>query len=271
MLDVYGRYELDDTGLKSYTRSAVRMKSLLCLIEGEKDAERIRAAINTDATTTLHSLKELINEELVVRTAEGYRLTNLGKIHAIKLDELVSTVATIGQQKNFFSNHDIRGIPLEHLRTIGMLYQDEPLVSDTTAPFSRQAYLIRELSEAREIRCISSIIAPGYPEAIVNATRAGAKVDLVLTESVLRIIQRDYGDLLRELIRSGNFTLYKPKADDLRLFLMVNESNLFLGMYRFDGDYDMENILIATGEKARGWGLDLFKYYYENSSIRQID
>jgi predicted transcriptional regulator len=209
MLDVYGQYELDDSGLKSYTRSTVRMKLLLSLIEGEKDAGRIRTEINTDTTTTLHSLKELINEELVVRTAAGYRLTNLGKIHAIKLDELVSTVATIGQQKNFFLNHDIRGIPLEHLRTIGMLYQDEPLVSDTAAPFSRQAYLIRELSEAREIHCISPIIAPGYPEAIINAARGGAKVDLVLREPVLRIIQRDYGDLLSELMRSDNVRLYK--------------------------------------------------------------
>jgi predicted transcriptional regulator len=271
MLDVYGQYELDDSGLKSFTRSTVRMKLLLCLIEGETDAGKMRAKINTDTTTMLHSLKELINEELVVRTAEGYSLTNLGAIQAIKLDELVSTVATIGQQMNFFLNHDMGGIPVEHLRTIGMLYQDEPLISDTAAPFSRQAYLIRELSEARKIRCISSIIAPGYPEAIVNATRDGAKVDLMLTESVIRIIQRDYGDLLRELMRSDNVRLYKPKADDLRLFLMVNESNLFLGMYRFDGDYDMENILISTGEKARKWGLGLFKYYSENSSIWRID
>jgi predicted transcriptional regulator len=143
------------------------------LIEGETDAGKMRVKINTDNTTVLH---------------------------AIKLDELVSTVATIGQQKNFFLNHDIGGIPVEQLRTIGMLYQDEPLISDTTAPFSRQAYLIRELNEAREIHCISSIIAPGYPEAIVNATRDGARVDLVLTDSVLRIIQRDYGDLPKRAI-----------------------------------------------------------------------
>jgi predicted transcriptional regulator len=156
-------------------------------------------------------------------------------------------------------------MPSMYQKMIGMLYQEQLMEFDSDAPFSKQQCLIKAMRESKEIRCVSSIIDPRYPDAIANSVRNGAEVDLVLTKKIFRHIQINHSNLMKELFGRDNLRFNIANASDIKIAFMVTESNLFLGLYRFDGSYDMENIIVCRGEEPRRWGLSLFEYYRENS------
>jgi len=104
-------YDLAEPKLKAFTRSAVRMKVLLNLLEEEKNVGGLEKELGIRTSTILHSIKEMIEEDIMAKTTKGYALTNVGRIQALVLDELVSTIVTLDQHKDFWLTHDISGIP----------------------------------------------------------------------------------------------------------------------------------------------------------------
>ena len=95
------RYDYAEAQIKAFTRSGVRAKIMLSLKDGYKTAAEMEGFIGIRSTTILHTLKEMSEADLVKRSANGYALTNIGKIEALLLDDLVSSIAALDEHKNF--------------------------------------------------------------------------------------------------------------------------------------------------------------------------
>ncbi len=254
------KYDLAGTKLKAFTRSAIRSKLMFCLLEKSQDAAELEKKMRIRSTTIHHSVRELIDENLVAKKDGGYELTNTGRIQVLVLERLVDTFAALVHYQDFWLNHDISGIPLELQKNIGMLARAEIITSDSSAPLRTHEYILAELYKAREIHGASPVIYSGYSEAIARAVERGTQIDLILTDKILNIVKKDYTDLVRELLRHENFRLYGTAAEVKEAFT-VTDTILSLGLFRLDGDYDIGNDLVCRGDKAMKWGMDLFDYY----------
>lgn len=262
-------YDLAESKFKAFTRSAMRTKIMLCLLENGRDAKDIGSEIGIRSTTIHHSIKEMVDEKLVAKTDLGYRLTNLGRVQALLLEKLVGTIAAIDQHEDFWLNHDLRGIPLELQKNIGMLVQSEVITSDSSAPLRAYENFLAELGRAREIHGVSPVIYPGNSEAIARAVERGALVDLILTREIMQVVAREYNDIIKMLLKHHNFRLYSTDVEVMEAFT-VTETVLSLGLFRLNGDYDIGNDLICKGEGARKWGMELFNHYL-TTSRRVVD
>ena len=76
------RYDLAESDLKSFTRSSIRTKVMLALMEKEMTAGELEKTIVIRTSTILHSIRDLIENNLVNKTARGYSLTNVGRMQA---------------------------------------------------------------------------------------------------------------------------------------------------------------------------------------------
>lgn len=253
-------YDLAESKLKAFSRSAMRTKVMLCLLEKERDAKDIGNEIGIRSTTIHHSITEMVEEKLVAKTDTGYGLTNLGRVQALLLEKLLGTIVAIDQHEDFWLNHDLRGIPLELQKNIGMLVQSEVIASDSSAPLRAYENFLAELGRAEEIHGVSPVIYPGNSEAIARAVERGALVDLILTREILQIVASEYKDILKALLKHRNFRLYSIDAEVKEAFT-VTDTLLSLGLFRLNGDYDIGNDLICKGEGARKWGMELFNHY----------
>ncbi len=262
------KYDLAGARLKAFTRSANRSKLMLCLLEKAQDAAELEKKMRIRPTTIHHSIKELIDENLVAKKDWEYELTNIGRVQALILAGLVNTVAAIDHHRDFWLNHDISGIPPELQKNIGMLAHAEVITSDSSAPLRTHEYFLAELCKAREIHGVSPVIYPGYSEAIARGVEMDTQIDLILTDKILDIVAKDYTDLVRGLLQHDNFRLYSTAAE-VREAFTVTDTVLSLGLFRLNGDYDIGNDLVCKGDKARKWGMDLFDYYLSIST--QID
>ncbi len=254
------KYNLAEDVLKSFTRSAIRTKVMLCLLKGDLSASDLGDKLGSRASTILHTIKDMTEENLVAKTPQGYALTNVGRIQALILENLVNTIRVLDQHKDFWLNHDINGIPEDLLAKVGMLGQSEILKGDRAAVLKTQEYWFSEVIKSKEVMGFSPIIAPMYPIAIAKAIENGAKVELILTRPILDIVLKEYKEQIKTLLDTGKFNLYCINQD-IKMAYTVTDSYLSLGLFRLDGTYDLGNDLNCFGNEARTWGIELFKYH----------
>lgn len=260
------KYDLAETKLKAFTRSAVRTKVMLCLLEKELNAGELEKEMGLRATTILHSLKELSEEKLVTKRDRGYRLTNIGRIEAMILEELIGTIVTLDRHWDFWMTHDMSDIPVKLQMNLGMLVQSHLITADPTSILKSHEHFLEELMKTKEIHGVSPIIAPGHTEVISKAVENGARVELILTNAVFNAVLKDHSDILNRLLQSDNFHLYIIKKE-IKVAFTVTDSLISLGLYRLDNGYDLVNDLFCEGETSHAWGMELFNYYLDQSTM----
>lgn len=259
-------FDLAEGQLKAFTRSAVRTKIMLCLMDKELSAGDLEDEMGIRVSTILHSMKEMVEEDLAKRSPGGYSLTNIGKIQALLLNGLVSATVALDQRKAFWLSHDISSIPENLLIKIGMISQSHIMEADPAALLKVAQHAIAEMVKAKEIYGLSPIIIPGFSEAIIKAVENGANVNLILTESIIKEVVEQYHKEIKDLLLHSNFKLYHL-SEEVKVAFTVIDSLLSLGLYRIDGGYDLGKDLICIGPVARSWGLELFEYYQKSSTL----
>jgi predicted transcriptional regulator len=122
------------------------------------------------------------------------------------------------------------------------------------------------MAKAKEIQGVSPIIVPGYADMIARNVKGGAKVDLILTDNILKIVCEQHCGLLKDLLMQDNFRLYRTDLE-VKVAFTVTESMLDLGLFRLDGSYDLGADLVCIGEGSINWGRELFEHYRSLSQI----
>ena len=141
--------------LKSIAKSETRIKILMALNEGGKNLNQLRDEIGLTSSAILHSMRNMGIENLILKTKEGYFLTNIGKSQAILLNGLINSMSALSKTEDFWLNHDISGIPEVLLRGIGDLRDCEVIRGTTTDLFRVHSEFIKILTFAQNLILIS--------------------------------------------------------------------------------------------------------------------
>ena len=254
--------------VRAFASSELRMNILLCLKNESKDIKDLQTELGGRNTTILHALRDMSDSDLVARDRDGYKLTNLGKLKAGLLSEILRTLNKLEERPGYWLNHDISGIPSMLLERIGMLFQSEIIFSDPSEPLKCHQTLESMLARSKSIRAVlPALIFPKGSDAFISALRRGSGLDLLLTEEVTGFLITEDGVLDPEFKKSFKFDNFRLRLsrDYMKLVLVVTESFVYLGLFREDGVYDIASGTIYTGECAVTWGTKLFEYYADGS------
>ena len=231
------RYQLVEADLKMFSRSGVRSKIMLILLEGGRTVGELEKITNTRPTTLLHSIKDLIDLDLVEKKHQVYSLTNIGRIQAIALEDLLNTIITINQHHKFWRYHDLSSIPIELQKSIGMLGRGEIIEDAPETPLKLWEDFINSLLTAKAIRSITPILIKGFLAAIPKAIKNGADVEIIVTNTVLEAIS-EWKDIINKDLKKGNFRLFLIDYD-VKVSFTMTESFLKLGLANIDGSFDL--------------------------------
>ena len=230
-MDTGNLYDLAEGQIKGFTRSSVRAKIFLCLKDGPMVVRDIERSIGTRTSTILHSVKDMIDDGLVAKTSKGYELTNIGKIQAILLNDLISCIVALDQNKDFWQSHDISGIPIELQKKIGMLTESEVLKDDTVAILSTQEYFISELKMAKVDIWRFSYYCARLCRSDSICCGEGLSGRFDINKKILDIVIKENSDALQHLLSIEGFRLYSIE-DDITVAFTVTDRILSLGLFR---------------------------------------
>jgi predicted transcriptional regulator len=104
------------------------------------------------------------------------------------------------------------------------------------------------------------------PRRAINMPQAISAPSSLLTAFV-----KDIGkDVVRKGLTEGNFSL-KYLDEDIKIALAISNKFVSVGLFKKDGTYDQNRLLLSDRKKAISWALDLFKSYDDSGVAFNMD
>jgi predicted transcriptional regulator len=239
---------------------SLRTKVLHFLIEGnEMNTLSMSKKLGVHQSSISHVIKDMIDERLIFRSSHGYRLTNMGRVYTHYMDNFDEMLGSLNRHRDFIIDHEIGGIPANHLAMIGLVLRGrDSMPANTLKPYHKNRFMHDQLKESRRICAVLSTLVPEQLAAALEAAKKGAQIKAILSREVLNSLKKDFIGLFDEALRCKTVEIYVN--DDARLSLAITDRNLFLSLHRLDGSYDFDNLIICEDEESMIWGKAVFRH-----------
>jgi len=239
-------------------RSELKVKILLSLLKGVRKPAGIKAEVGSSETTILHALRDLETQNLVFKHGKFYKLTPLGVIEALIVEEVSSTIEVLDKFSDFWLFHDVKNLPPDLLKSIGSLKDSILIQTKPTELSSVHEAFLNILLTSKKIKGVSPIFHQDYVAIIKQILSQGASVDLIFTTPVLRkTLDLADPELMTKYVEAERLKIFI--RDDSKFALTVTENCFSLGLFTLAGDYDYTTDLISYSKEALEWGEKLFE------------
>ena len=251
-------------------RSELKLNMLSSLLRGEKKLGAMRDELGSSGSTIIHALKDLEEMSLTRQEGKYYKLTSLGVMEAMLIEEASLSMKVLERFQDFWLQHDITAIPGHLLQRIGAL-QDSTLIQDNSMALDRvHVTFQRLLMASRRVWGVSPIFHSDYVGAFQRLLGEGATVDLILTRGVLdkTLTLADTEQIIDYIMRDK---LRVFLTEELRIALTVTENGFSMGLFMKDGEYDYTRDLVSSSSKAIEWGEELFRHHLKEAKRLDIE
>ncbi len=216
-----------------------------------------------------HTLKELMEEGMVVKKGKSYSLSNVGIIQKNTQEWMGKTLRCLAEHRDFIMSHDLTGIPPAFQVTLGVVCDGREIIdNDPAIPSRIKEIVLPLLSQAKSFLVASSTLVPEHQITVGQAVREGGRLQTVTTPRIIQELRlKSY--ILRDASLRGRTELFS--RSEINLHLMVTETHLFLALPRLDRTYDLENIIISKDPQALEWGRMLFYYFLSSAELVDLN
>jgi predicted transcriptional regulator len=149
---------------------------------------------------------------------------------------------------------------------IGNLSNSQLIESEHANVYKSHEKHIQVVQDSQEIRGVSPIFYPIYTETFRGIIEKGVKVELILTDAVLKrtINSHDQGtEDMKKLLSTGNLTIWTIK--DAKVAFTVTDKFMTMGLFLPNGTYDSNKLLFSDHNDSLTWSNKLFEYYRQRA------
>jgi len=251
---------LIDTMLNSEKRKNL----LLLLIEGEKDRDEIKTALNVTSTAIIPQIKKLKECGLVIQEEDHYRLSNMGEILVENMLPYLNIVEVFEENREYWLTHDLTGIPWQLLKRLGELGNYLIIEPDLNYLFEFPREFKENIFKSSFVKAFTAYFHPEYPAIYSKLAEQDVNVSLVLTPSVMERFQKDYAEQMKKLEDSDSTELMITNEICGLATIVTTDRFLFLCFFNKSGHYD-HRIIMSFDPRALQWSQALFLQYREKA------
>lgn len=251
--------------------SEKRKNVLLLLLEGPKDIETIKKALNASATAVQPQVKKLKEQHLVVQEKNLYRLSEIGRVVVEKMKPLVDTLAVLEKNASYWAEREVNEIPPFLLQRISELGHCNVIEPQIDYMFELIPEYVRNVRMAKEMNATISYFHPLFPSFFLEIAEKGIPISLVIPESILKRWIEDYREQTEKYLKKENAKLFV--CTDCERIPAVAAADNFMAMALFPKNTVFDRKYIICFEPgALAWGKELYDYYEQRSEqIKNID
>ncbi|MBQ2666206.1 transcriptional regulator FilR1 domain-containing protein [Methanobrevibacter sp.] len=189
-------------------------------------------------------------KKLVYRKANKYYLVNLLKLQIKNILEFSITVNLLEKFFNIVEGHLVCGIPKKSVEAMHLLEESELLESDCVDIDKTFNFIDDTLARANGVRCI----LPIYHENINSRLN-----ELASQEKFVEIRSPNpVFDVYEDNSHVKNLSSFKAENNFL---LIVTNERMILGLFRKNGFFDQNRLLISESKDSLKWANGLFLHF----------
>ena len=255
-------YNLDND-IKFLAKSEIRLKILSELQKRPKSIKEIVKDTKITYSSVSSNLTKLEEHEYIVKAKNKYHINPLSKIYYDSLMDFKASIDLINDFNEFWGKHDINQLSIDSIQNINDL-KDSKLIETTPIDIYKTHNVIKErINESKNIKAIFPYLHPEYPHLIEDMLKKEGCVELLIPRNMFReTIFKIDNETRKNAAKNGKLKVYTTK-NDLRLYLTVCDNSMSLGLFKNDGSFDQNRILLSESEKSLSWANNLFETILE--------
>ena len=231
-------YDLNNE-IQFLAKSEIRLK---IIGELEKNPKTVKELVNTTNITyssISSNLVKLEERNYVIKKKNKYHLKPLSKIYYRNLMDFKMSVDLITTFDDFWGRHNIDQLTLDSIQNINDL-KDSELIKTTPLDIYKTHNTIE------------------YPQLIENILKNNGKVEIVLPRNMFsKMILEINEDIRKPATAKGDLKVYAT-SKELNLYLTLCDDTMSLGLFKNDGSFDQNRLLVSSSEKSQKWANNLF-------------
>lgn len=248
--------------LKHVTNSVIRLQILLCLFDGEMSMKEINNSTGLSYSSISNVIHNLEAEGSVIRESRNYKITNVMELYLNNLIEFNESIKILEEFSDFFNNHKVKNISFESASNLYQLKDCCIIESCGTDVRKTQNFIIDSLKASNSIKAILPISFKELTNTLIDSIRYNKNVELLVFNSIYEEIidNIDLNDI------GAKINFFK---DNFNFMLIITENIVIFGLYKKDGVFDQNRLLLTKSDSGFKWANDLFKSF-KNKKIDKI-
>jgi predicted transcriptional regulator len=264
--NIFDNYEQIKEEIKFFTNSEIRLRILKCLNEKDLAMSNIYNETNLSYSSISSNVHKLEDRDYVYNDNGKYKLNDLAKIKLLDLMELNKLFDFTDDFFDFWNDHDVKNIYPEGLKNLNRLYGSKLIESSLENIYKPHNVFKSNILKSMNIKSIFPFIHPEYPNIFRKLIENGAKIKILLPNNIFpNFIRTLDKDMVKNAVENNLFEIKSLKSE-IKMSLTVTDNFMSLGIFKNDGSYDQNRILISCKESAIEWGNEVFNHYYNSSN-----
>ena len=246
--------------LKFLVKSEIRMK---ILSELHKQPNNIRGIVKKTKITyssVSSNIGKLEKRNYITKTNKKYHVNPMTEVYFNSIMEFKQSVDLINTYDKFWDKHNLNQLSIESVKNISDL-KDSKIIETTPIDIFKTHNATKEqIMQSENVKAIFPYLHPEYPKLIEGVLNNQGSAELIVPQSIFKELILKIDRKTRKIAKdNGRLKIYKSE-NDLNLYLTLCDKNISLGLFKDDGSFDQNRILISDNPKSKLWADELFEH-----------
>jgi predicted transcriptional regulator len=246
--------------IKFLAKSEIRLK---ILSELNKNPDNVRGLVKKTKITyssVSSNIGKLEKGNYIKKVNKKYYVNPMTEVYFNSLMEFKQSVDMINTYDSLWDKHDLNQLSIESIKNITDLKNSKMIETTPVDIFKTHNTISEQMKKSKNIKAIFPYLHPEYPELIENVLKNNGSVELIIPHSIFKELVFPINEKIRrKSVKKGKLKVYDFK-NDLNLYLALCDENISLGLFKNDGSFDQNRILISNNSKSYLWAMELFEH-----------
>ena len=256
---MYNHNEINND-IRFLAQSEIRMKILSELYKHPDDVRGLVKKTNITYSSVSSNINKLEENNYIKKIEKKYYVNHMAKIYLKTLMDFKRSIDIINNYDSFWNKHNITQLSIDSMKNITDLKNAQLIETTPLDIYKTHNAIKNQLIESKEVKAIFPYLHPEYPKIIETILKNDGSVKLIVPKTIYKAIMTPISNKLKmNAMKQGKLKVYTVTTD-LNLYLTICDEKMSLGLFKNDGSFDQNRILISDDKKSQQWAEELFKH-----------
>lgn len=246
--------------IKFLAKSEIRLR---ILSELDKEPNNVRGLVrntNIAYSSVSSNIGKLEKNNHITKIENKYYINPMTEVYLKTLIDFKNSVDMVNNYDAFWNKHNLNQLSITSIKRITDLKNSELIETTPIDIYKTHNTTKNQILDSTNVKAIFPYLHPEYPNLISHVLKNRGSVELILPQNIFKeLVFRINEKVRKKAIKNGNLKVYTFK-EDLNLYLTICDEAMSLGLFKTDGSFDQNRILISNDVQSYRWAQDLFEH-----------
>lgn len=259
---MYTHNEINEN-IRFLAQSEIRLKILSELYKRPDDVRGLVKKTKITYSSVSSNINKLEENKYIKKVEKKYYISQMAKIYFKTLMDFKKSIDIINNYDSFWNKHNISQLSIDSIKSITALKNSQLIETTPLDIYKTHNTTKNQLIESKNVKAIFPYLHPEYPNMIETVLKNNGSVELIVAKDIINAMIMPINDSIKkDAIKKGKFKIHTVKKE-LDLYLTICDEKMSLGLFKSDGSFDQNRILISEDAQSHDWAEELFKHVRE--------